>query len=235
MMIERVELKVGDGSEMSCFVARPEGEVLGGLIVLQEAFGVNEHIRDMTQRFAKEGYFSIAPELFHRTAPGFESGYDNLPADAPNWAHMDALTNEGIVADVSAAFAWLQEQGVSGTGIGVVGYCMGGRAAYLANTKLALGAAVSYYGGGIAKILDGASHMQAPILLFWGGQDKNIPQADINAITDTFASSKIEFTNVVFSYAGHGFSCDARASYNPKAAKEAWVLTLQFLKDSLQK
>ncbi len=235
MKTERIDLEVTGGGTMGCFVARPDGEVHGGLIVLQEAFGVNDHIRDMTERFAREGYLSIAPELFHRTAPGFESGYDNLPADAPNWAHMDALTNEGIVADITAAHVWLKEQGVTEASIGVVGYCMGGRAAYLANTKLPLGAAVSYYGGGIAKILDDASQMQAPILLFWGGQDKNIPQTDINAITDTFTSMQKEYTNVVFSYAGHGFSCDARASYNEKAAKEAWTLTLQFLRDSLQK
>jgi carboxymethylenebutenolidase len=104
---ENVSLKVVDGSTMNAFVATPaDGGKLPGLLVFQEAFGVNPHIRDVTQRFAKQGYVAIAPELFHRSGPGFEGTYDNFPACMP---HMQALTPDGLVSDATAAFDWLQK------------------------------------------------------------------------------------------------------------------------------
>ena len=102
---EKVELRVGDGTKMGTYVARPEGEARGGVLVFQEAFGVNHHIRNVTERFAAEGYVAIAPELFHRTVPaGFEGSYSDFPAVMP---HVKAVTPEGAEADIRAAYDWL--------------------------------------------------------------------------------------------------------------------------------
>src|SRR5512141_1578060 len=102
---EFVNLKVDDGTTMRAYVARPEGAPRAGLIVFQEIFGINPHIRDITERFAREGYLAIAPELFHRSGPGFESGYTDM---TPGIGHMQQLTDAGMAADTRAAFDWIQ-------------------------------------------------------------------------------------------------------------------------------
>jgi carboxymethylenebutenolidase len=226
---ENVTLQVADGTTMNAFVATPsDGGKLPGLLVFQEAFGVNPHIRDLTERFAKQGFVAIAPELFHRTGPGFEGTYTNFPACMP---HMQALTPEGLIADARAAFDWLQKNPrVLPNRTASVGYCMGGRVSFLANSALPLQAAVSYYGGGIAPtLLPRAAEMHGPILFFWGGLDTHIPQDQIRAVIDALKQAKKTYVNVEFSDADHGFFCDARASYKETAAKQAWDLTLQFL------
>src|SRR5580698_950087 len=141
-----VDLKVSDGTSMRAYVAHPDGKPRAGLLVFQEAFGVNAHIRDVTERFAREGYLSISPELFHRTAPGLEAGYTNFPEVVP---HMQALTNDGLEADIRAAHGWFKDNG-AGLSISSVGYCMGGRTACHAAMIVPLACSISYYGGGIA-------------------------------------------------------------------------------------
>jgi carboxymethylenebutenolidase len=231
---EYVELKVSDGTTMQAWTARPvEGGALPGLLVFQEAFGVNAHIRDVTQRFAREGFIAIAPELFHRTGPGFEGNYDAFPTTVP---HMNALKDDQMEADERAAFEWLTTQGVHECRIGSVGYCMGGRAAFLAGLSLPIGCATSYYGGGIAPrgnnpvLLMRAKELRCPVLLFWGGKDKHITQDQLRAVRDALSDAGKSFINVEMSDADHGFFCDQRASYNPTAAAEAWPLTLAFLR-----
>ena len=149
---EYVTLHVADGTTMNSCVAAPAGGgKLPGLLVFQEAFGVNPHIRDVTQRFAKAGYVAIAPELFHRTGPGFEGDYNNFQACMP---HMQALTPDGLTQDAQAAFDWLQKNPrVLPNRTASVGFCMGGRVSFLANSVLPLQAAISFYGGGIAPAL----------------------------------------------------------------------------------
>lgn len=231
---EYVELKVSDGTTMQAWTARPvDGGALPGLLVFQEAFGVNAHIRDVTQRFAREGFVAIAPELFHRTAPGFEGSYDDFPATVP---HMSALKDGATVADERAAFEWLVAQGVKEGRVGAVGYCMGGRAAFLAGLSLPIGCATSYYGGGIAArgnnqgLLMRTAELRCPALFFWGGKDKHLTQDQVRAVRDSLSAAGKKFINVEISDADHGFFCDARASYNPAAAAEAWPLTLAFLR-----
>jgi len=226
---ERVNLTIADGTTMQAYVARPEGSgARPGLLVLQEAFGVNAHIRDVTERYAREGYVAIAPELFHRSAKaGFEGSYADFPAVMP---HYQALTNEGLLADMAAAHAWLTGPG-GAKDVSAIGYCMGGRAAYLANSGLKLKAAVSYYGGGIAPaLLDLAPKMGAPILLVWGGLDKHIPPEHVASVSKALRDAGKPHVEAVFSAADHGFSCDARASYHAPSAAQAWALSLQFLK-----
>ena len=226
---ENVTLKVSDGTSMNSYVASPAaGAKAPGLLVFQEAFGVNAHIRDVAERFAKQGYVAIAPELFHRTAPGFNGDYANFPAVMP---HLQALTPDGIIADARAAFDWLQmNPRVSPNATACIGFCMGGRASYLANSGLPLKAAVSFYGGGIVpELLPRAAGQHGPILFFWGSLDQHIPKVHVRAIVDAMQEAKKTFVNVEFSDANHAFFCDARPAYKETAAKQAWDLTLRFL------
>jgi len=226
---QKITLSVSDGTSMDAYVARPEEQgKFPGMLVLQEAFGVNPHIRSVAERIAREGYVAIAPELFHRTGPGFEGTYDNFPAVMP---HMQGLTEDGQAADISAAYHWLQSSPqVSPDRVASIGFCMGGRASFLADATLPLQASISFYGGGIAQaLLPRASALHAPILLFWGGLDSHITVEHRRAVEDALTAAKKPFVNVTVSYADHGFFCDARASYNPVAAGLAWKLTLEFL------
>jgi carboxymethylenebutenolidase len=231
---EYVELNVSDGTSMRAWTARPVGTgAHPGLLVFQEAFGVNAHIRDVTERFAREGYVAVAPELFHRTAPGFQGRYDDFPSVVP---HMRAMTNESMEADQRAAHEWLRANVAKDARVGAVGFCMGGRASFLAGLTLPLACAISFYGGGIAPgpngpgLLERVAEMKCPMLLFWGGQDKHIQPEQILAVTDALRAAGKNFVNVEISDADHGFFCDARASYSPTAAALAWPLTLAFLK-----
>jgi len=227
---EKVSLQVGDGTSMNAYVAAPtDAAKAPGLMVFQEAFGVNAHIRDVTERFAKQGYVAIAPEMFHRTAgPGFEAAYNNFPAVMP---HLQALTPDGITADARAAYDWLQKNPrVLPNATACVGYCMGGRCSYLANAALPLKAAISFYGGGIAPaLLPRATSQNGPILFFWGVLDSHIPKDQVRAVIDAMQEAKKTYVNVEFSDADHGFFCDVRPSYNETAAKQAWELSLKFL------
>ncbi len=231
---EYVQLSVNDGTTMRAWVARPKEKGANpGLLLFQEAFGVNAHIRDIAGRFAREGFVVIAPELFHRTGAGFEARYDEFPTTMP---HMKALTDATMAADQRASFDWLRGYIGEDLPISAIGYCMGGRAAFLAAITLPLAAAISYYGGGIAPnatnpgLLGRASGLQAPLLFFWGGRDKHIPPEQIRAVNEALRAAGKHFVNVEISNADHGFFCDARASYSPSAALLAWPLTLAFLR-----
>ena len=226
---QRVTLQVADGTTMSAYTARPaEDGKVPGILVFQEAFGVNAHIRDITERIARQGYVAIAPELFHRTGPGFEGSYTDFQAAMP---HMQAMKEESSVQDIQAAHEWLKnDRQVFADRIASIGFCMGGRMSYLACSSVPLQAAISFYGGGIAPaLLPRASKLSGPILFFWGGLDKHIPQEQIRSVADELRRAGKSFVNVDISDADHGFFCDARASYNANAAKLAWALSLQFL------
>ena len=230
MMEKYVHLKVDDGTEMEAYTAIPAdamGRNAPGLILLQEAFGVNHHIRDVADRFAAQGFVVIAHELFHRSAPPyFEGSYSDFPSIMP---HMNALTIEGNEADLKAAYHWLKHHElVNPANIFSIGYCMGGRVSFLANATLPLSAAVSYYGGNIKSVADKALHISGRHLFFWGGLDKHIGQDQIDTVIDAMDKAGKEYINVKISYADHAFACDERPSYNEKATKEAWALTMAF-------
>jgi carboxymethylenebutenolidase len=233
---EKHTLAVAGGSSMQAFVARPEEKgSFPGMLVFQEAFGVNAHIRDVAQRIAREGYVAIAPELFHRSAaPGLEVRYDDFPSAMP---HMKALTEQGLADDVRAAYEWLRDSSyVTPDRVGSIGFCMGGRVSFLANATIELRAAISFYGGGIAPaLLPRAANLHAPMLFFWGGLDKHIPQDQIRSVIDAVRAAGKPYINVDISDADHGFFCDARPSYNPVAAKEAWSLVISFLEAHVKK
>jgi carboxymethylenebutenolidase len=232
MKTETITLQ-SDGSQMSAFVARPETTKAPALIVLQEAFGVNDHIKDVTKRFAEQGYLAVAPELFHRTAPPeWTAGYGNFEPIKP---HLQAVTTEAITADVRAVYDWIEQDSQAITDkVGAIGYCMGGRAAFVANATLPLQAASSYYGGGTDQLLDLAPKQHAPMLFCWGGLDKHITADKRRVVIDAMNSAEKPYINTEFSFADHAFFCDARPNYNPIAAKQAWTLTLSFLETYLK-
>lgn len=224
---ERIELPVSDGTKMGAFLAKPRGAGRHpGLIVYQEAFGVNAHIRNVAERFAQQGYVALAPELYHRVAPGFEGRYDDF---GPIKDLMAKLTPEGLEADVKAAYAALAARPEAlPEKTACVGFCMGGRMAFLTASLVPVKAAVSFYGAGMA--LERAKDVTAPLLMFWGLLDKHIPEEVIASVDSALTKAGKAFTDVRFAKADHGFFCDARPSYNPDAARQAFALTLEFLK-----
>jgi carboxymethylenebutenolidase len=226
-------LTVADGTQMHAYTAQPQAPTAApGIILFQEASGVNQHIRSVADRLAQAGYVVVAPELFHRTAaPGYEAAYDDFAAVM---AHYAAVTLDTMTQDAQAAYDWLQGQpNVQKDHIGAIGFCLGGQVAFVANAVLPLQAAVSYYGGGLHTRTALAKDLHAPHLFFWGGLDTHISADQIEQVTAAVAAAGKPYLNTVISYAEHGFHCDARASYHPAAAAEAWALTLAFFKEKL--
>ena len=234
MQTQIIPLNVEDGSFMDAYTSVPDGDgPFPGIIIFQEAYGVNAHIRDVADRFAREGYAAIAPELFQRSAePGFEGNYTDFATVAP---HMQKITVDGLSFDIESAYEWLIENPkVNPDKIAVIGFCMGGRVAFLANALVPIQASVSFYGGGIPALLPQFAHdIHAPQLFMWGGDDSHIPAEQIKQVTDAMDETMKPYVSKVFPGVGHAFFCDARASYNPEAAREAWKISLDFLKEKL--
>ncbi len=222
------------GGQMPLYVARPEGPARGAVVVIQEAFGVNGHIEDVTRRFADAGYHAVAPHLFHRTgAPAF--GYEDFTVVIP---HMLAMTDTDLLADVEAAVGHLHAAGWSDRQIGIVGFCMGGRVTFLVAGNLALGAAVGFYGGGIVNgrtetmpsLLPLVTSLRTPWLGLYGDADPGIPVEEVEQLRDELnAGADVDTAIVRYPGAEHGFHCDARDSYNQAAATDAWGRALDWL------
>ncbi|MGA2371802.1 MAG: dienelactone hydrolase family protein [Candidatus Korobacteraceae bacterium] len=228
---EYVELVVADGSTMRAWHTRPTKHAgHAGLMLFQEAFGVNSHIRSVADRFAKAGYVVIAPELYHRAAPEFEGKYEDI---APSIALARQLKREDLEHDVRATYDFLQQS--SGDKIACVGYCMGGRVSFVANITVPVKAAASYYGGGLGDMIGRASDCSAPMLFFWGEQDQHIPGEQRQKVAEGMRDSRHPSVQVTFSDAGHAFFNDQRPSYNEAASKLAWELTLSFFEQNLQR
>lgn len=228
-MGKMVELHAADGHPLDAYVAESSKERAAvpraGLVILQEIFGVNQHIRNVTDRFAELGYLCIAPALFDRVRHGIELGYDQ--ADSKEGMAVRAeIPLEATLADMQAAISWLRQQGVGR--VGVVGYCWGGSLAWWANTRLDADATVSYYGGLIAGTAQEKN--KAPAIFHFGEQDKHIGP-------DNWATIRAAHPDLpLYTYdADHGFNCDARSAYNPAAAKLALERTLAFFAEHLDR
>lgn len=213
-----IKLTASDGFQLGGYRADPTGPEKGALVVIQEIFGVNHHIRNVCDRYAREGYVAVAPSIFDRTEPNFQSGYspDEVAVARkfvanPNW--------EAMQRDVQAAIESVKDVGP----VGIVGFCLGGSVAYAAATKLSgLRAAVGYYGGAIVRFAD--NKPKVPTLLHFGEKDTGIPQSDV----ETIRAKRPDVEIHVYPGAQHGFSCDERASYDKASADLAGQRTLAF-------
>jgi carboxymethylenebutenolidase len=222
---ERIELIASDGARISAYHTKPQGPVHGALVVVQEIFGVNEHIRGVCDGFARDGYETIAPAFFDRVEPDFEVGYDEASVQRGR-ALMTKLDLDEALLDVAAAIAHLTAGGPTRK-VGIVGYCWGGTVAFLSAARLTgLHVAVGYYGGGIAKHLEERPHV--PTVLHFGEQDKGIPLSDVALIRSELPEL------AVYTYpAGHGFNCEMRGSYHAPSAELARGRTLDAFKQHL--
>lgn len=229
----KIVLHVADGTLMNAYITAPDDSATHpGIILLQEAFGITSHIRAVADRIACEGYVVIAPELFHRTAPGIEFDQNNLPVVME---HVTAMKLEQQQDDLRACYGWLQQnERVNKNKIGSIGYCMGGRVSFIANYTLPLSACVSYYGSGIQNMGDKVNDLHAPHLFFWGGLDKHILPEHVATVEANMKIGGKNYVSVVFSYADHAFNNDQRANYNADASKEAWALSMAFFKNKLK-
>ena len=219
-MGQNVRLTAEDGHQLDAYRVAPAGTPRGGIVVIQEIFGVNHHIKNVTDSFAADGYVALAPAMFDRVERGFESGY--APADIERGrAVRGKLGWDTMIMDVRAAVKALAAEGLK---VGVVGYCMGGTLAWLAATRVdGVAAAVGYYGGGIGDTAE--EKPRCPVMLHFGETDASIPKEHYEKVM------KIHPTLPVFIYpAGHGFSCDERGSYHAESAKQARQRTNEFFK-----
>jgi carboxymethylenebutenolidase len=212
-----IRLLTADGHRVNAWVVRPEGRPRGGLVVLQEIFGVNVHIRRVTESFAAEGYLAIAPALFDRVRPGIQIGYDQVETGRNV---MMALERAGTVSDISAAVGSAREAGR----VGAIGYCWGGALADLAACLCGVDAAVSYYGRHTATWLE--LKPRCPVLYHFGKLDPLIPAETVAAIR----AGRPEGVFYEYEGAGHGFNCDERHEYHPVSAQLALERSLAFLR-----
>ncbi|WP_263353028.1 dienelactone hydrolase family protein [Acidicapsa acidisoli] len=218
-MSEYVMLKAADGFELNAYVARPEGEPIAGLVVVQEIFGINPHIRSVADGYAKDGFLAIAPALFDRIERGVELGYEGADRQRA-MTFVPKLNPDKSLEDIAAAIEFLRAE--TGKKVGVIGYCFGGTMAWLSTTRLHPAVAVGYYGGHIGNYA--AETPVAPVMLHFGKLDTHIPASVAEQVKA--AHPEVE----IFWYdAGHGFNCDARDSYNAAAAQEARARSLSFL------
>lgn len=230
-MGQDVKVSVGDAT-MPVYIAEPEGDARGAVVVLQEAFGVNEHIRDLCQRFASAGYVGVAPHLFHRSGDP-ELGYEDMQEVIP---YIMRLQADELEADLEATLDHLKTVGFEGRQVATVGFCMGGSIALVAACYWELGAAVSFYGGGIAQgrfglppLFDLAASLQTPWLGLFGDLDQSIPITEVEGLREVVGRAKPDAEIVRYPEANHGFHCDARDSYHEASAKDGWERTLAWL------
>ena len=224
-MGQDIKLTASDQFQLGAYRADPKGAPKGAVVVIQEIFGVNHHIRSVCDRLATEGYVAIAPSIFDRIQPNFQSGYspDEIAAARkfvanPDWPAM--------LRDTQAAIDAAAPSGP----VGIIGFCLGGSIAFAAATKLSgLSAAVGYYGGAITRFAD--DKPKVPVQLHFGEKDAGIPLSDV----ETIKAKRPEVEVFVYPGAQHGFHCDERASFDKQSADIAWPRSLAFFAKHLKK
>jgi carboxymethylenebutenolidase len=240
---ERVQIPLAAAGRMGGYLARPEAAgPRPAVLVFMEIFGINPHIREVTERVAREGYVALAPDYFHRSGPGAEYGYDEA-GFAAGMKLLEALEADEMVSDARAAVAWLRGRPeVRGDRIGCMGFCIGGHMTYLTACETDVRAAASFYGGGIAaprgpggkpSTLGRTAKIRGRILCLFGGRDAFIPKEQVEAIREALGKAKVRHEIVVYPEADHGFFCDQRSSYQEKAAQDAWERVKRLFREEL--
>jgi carboxymethylenebutenolidase len=213
-----IRLKAKDGHELDAYVAEPMAKAKGGIVVVQEIFGVTNHIKRVADQYAAKGYKAVAPAMFDRIKRNLTLEYSEVQKGIE---YMQQLKWPQTLADLEAAAAEARGAGSAS----VVGYCWGGTVAHVAASELELDAAVSYYGGGVAKMLD--KKPRCPIIYHFGDQDASIPLPDVEKIKKANPASPL----FIYPGAGHGFNCDERGSYSAKDAETAFERSIEFLNE----
>ena len=224
-MGKNITLTASDNFTLGAYRADPAGTPKGGLVVIQEIFGVNHHIRAVTDRLAEEGYVAIAPQIFDRISPNFESGYtpDEIAEARKYIANPDW---EAMLRDIDATIKELKDVGP----VGITGFCLGGTMSFLAACRSSgLSAAVGYYGGAAVKFADETP--KCPVMLHFGETDHSIPLTDV----ETIRQKRPEVEIHVYKDAGHGFHCDERASFHKDSRDIAWKRTMDFFAKHMKK
>ena len=221
-MGKTIRLTASDGHQLDAYQADPEGPPRGAIVIIQEIFGVNGHIRSVCDGYAADGYVAIAPALFDRVERGIELGYDE-PDRGRGRDTRGKLSWDGALADVQAAADAVRTAGK----VAVVGYCYGGSVAWLAATRLDFAAVVSYYGGNVAEFAD--EQAKCPVIMHIGDQDKAIDAGKI----ETIKNAQPDIPLYIYEGAGHGFNCEQRGSYDEEATKVARGRTLEFLAEHI--
>jgi len=218
-----IELQASDGHQLSAYVAEPPKPNGRAVVIIQEIFGVNQHIRRVTDGYARDGYLAIAPALFDRVRPGIEMGYS--PAEMQEGMKYTRAVTGDSLKDIEAAIAYAASS-VGAKHVGVVGFCFGGTLAWLAATRLNPAVAVAYYGGRIAE--NAPEKPKCPVMLHFGKLDKHIGPEEWEKIRKAHPAAPL------FLYdAGHGFNCELRPDYEPESARLARARTLEFLEKNL--
>jgi carboxymethylenebutenolidase len=228
-----VSVETADGP-MRLYEAKPAGDARGAIIVVQEAFGVNPHIEDVTRRAAGAGYHAVAPDLFHRSGPGAVVEYGEFEKVMEFFQELGR--DAAILTDIDAALTHLRSSGFADGSIGVVGFCFGGRVSFLVALRYALGASVGFYGGGIVTgrfpqfpaLVNEVESLQTPWLGLFGDQDASIPVDDVERLRAALGSVKVDAEIVRYADAGHGFHCDQRPDYRADDAVDAWRRALDW-------
>jgi carboxymethylenebutenolidase len=209
-----LQLRASDGNTLSAYVVRPEGTPRGAVVVVQEIFGVNSHIRRVVEQYAAAGYVAIAPAMFDRFQKDVDLGYDAKGIEQ-GVAYMMRSTNAGTLADLDAAITTVSHAGR----VGMVGYCWGGRSTYLAACHANIAAGVVYYGGGLPQLLPDAP--RCPVMFHFGERDSHIPLSDVDMVR------KANPRGIFHLYpAGHGFNCSERQDFDQACAQLAFVRSI---------
>lgn len=215
---------------MDVYEATPDGTARRAIVVIQEAFGVNRHIEDVTRRFAALGYHAVAPALFHRAGGGTIDDYDNLDF-TKLLALFEGVSDDTVLGDVDATLGLVTESGFDAAHTGITGFCFGGRVTFLVAARRLLGAAVGFYGGGIVSaghlpfppLVDEAKTLRTPWLGLFGDRDASIPVEDVERLREALRDAPVDADVVRYPEAAHGFHCDARADYDEASARDGWT------------
>ena len=244
IVTERVEIPLAEGGAMGGYLARPNGAgPHPAVLVYMEIFGINSHIRDVTERVAREGYVALAPDYFHRTGPGIELGYDDAGMQE-GMKHLMRLQADSMIADARDAIAFLRGRPEArGAKIGAMGFCIGGHMTYLTACATDVAAAASFYGGGIAgpqgpgggpSTVSRTPGIRGRVLALFGGRDSMIPNAQVEAVRTALGSQGGPHEVVVYPEADHGFFCDQRATYHEASARDAWQRVKRLFAEALR-